>query len=506
MAAQEDQALQGLFDSNKPPSSQQCSIAQAAIESFDQALTAVNEDIADRESQLAATVKQPLGDLEHQLVELQARKKVIEEKKQKYMDVISARRRIPTEIVGAFIEEAYSPSPLSFKGEPPFLPFMLVSRAWYNIVCGITRIWAAWYLDLRSTSEEADIRRVVEKAARWYSRAGSVPITLSLSLSSSNPNNQIFIDYLHSIANNFEALDIEIVMMTSSNVGLLRQVFQDPDSKHITFPIMKKLHLSIRFRRDARREVQLSDIFSHPCEQFQALEDFAIRSNGTIAKFDMPWDSLTTLRLGPFSVMRKFQGMTYCSILGSCQNLRSLHVGIEPQDGTDARVFIRELPSNGVKVTLPHLTQLSVEYGFFCEIACATLFESLVLPSLQSLTWKYVGNSTGMYWDFSDVLPEMIARSNTSNTIKSISIDLKEALSDSLETLVGVFREAPGLEVLELSGDEIDIGLMEILPGALKELTLQLAVDTVRVAFARYLDDNACQRVRVRIVEGKGRQ
>ncbi|KAJ2924664.1 hypothetical protein H1R20_g12420, partial [Candolleomyces eurysporus] len=506
MDAQEDQALQGLFDSNIPPSSQQYSIAQAAIESFNQALTAVNEHIADRESQLAATVKQPLGDLEHQLVELQARKKVIEEKKQKYMDVISTRRGIPDEIVEAFIEEAYSPSPLSLNGAPPFLPFMLVSRAWYNIVCGITRFWAALYLDLRSTSEEADIRRVVEKATRWYSHAGSTPLSLSLSLSSSNPNNHIFIDYLHSIANNFGTLDFKIVLATSSDVALLRQVFQDPDSKGITFPIMKKLHLAIRSKRNTRREIQLSDIFTHPYEQFQALEDFAMHSNGTFAKFDVPWDALTTLRLGPFSVVRKYQGMTYCSILESCRNLRSLHVGIEPQGGTDARVFIRKLPPDGTKVTLPHLTQLSVEHGFLCDLACATLFESLVLPSLQSLSWKYVGEEDDMLWDFSNTFPEMIARSNTSNTIKSISIGWQDALSDNMETLVGLFRQAPGLEVLELSGNKIDTGLMEILPGALKELTLQLKLDTARVAFARYLEDNAPQRVHVHVVESQGRQ
>ncbi|KAJ2924659.1 hypothetical protein H1R20_g12425, partial [Candolleomyces eurysporus] len=501
MSAEEDHRLEDLLDSNIPPSSLQYSMAQATIESFDQMLIPLNENIAD---------------LQRQLLELQARKEVVEARKQKYMDIISARRRIPDEIVGAFIEEAYTPSLAEspslpfmlffkeahrppFKGESPLLPFMLVSRAWYRSVCGTARLWTTLYLDLRSTWEEADIRRVVQKATTWYSRAGSVPLHLSLSLSSSNPNNHIFIDYLHSIANKLGNLDFKIEMDTSSDVAFLRQVFRDPDSKGIAWPKMKKLRLSIR----SGREVQLADVITHPCKQFQALEDFSIRAHGAIAKFDIPWDALTTLRLGPFSVIWG-QGMTYCSILSSCQNLRSLHVGIHRYGSDDTRLYIN---ASHVHVTLPHLTDLSVEHGFLCQHACTSLLDSLTLPSLQSFSCKYTApDSTIGYSDVPPALTKLIMRSHNSSTIKSISLGLGNALSPGFEDLSELFREVPGLGVLELSGGKIDVDLMEMLPGALNELTLRLAVETARVEFTKYLDDNAPQKARVRIFGGKGRQ
>ncbi|RXW11949.1 hypothetical protein EST38_g13906 [Candolleomyces aberdarensis] len=501
MSAGEDHRLEDLLDSNIPPSSLQSSMAQAAIESFDQVLTPLNENIAD---------------LQRQLVELQTRKEAVEARRQKYLDIVSARRRIPNEIVGAFVEEAYIPSlgespslPFMlffkeahrppFKGESPLLPFMLVSRAWYRAVCGTARLWTTLYLDLRSTGEEADVRRVVEKATTWYSRAGSVPLTLSLSLSSLNPNNHIFIDYLHSIANKLGNLDFKIEMDTSSDVDFLQQVFRDPDSKGIAWPNMKKLHLSIR----SGREVQLADVITHPYKQFQALEDFSIRAHGAIAKFDMPWETLTTLRLGPFSVIWG-QGMTYCSILSSCQNLRSLHVGIHRYGSDDARLYIN---ASHVRVTLPHLTNLSVEHGFLCQHACTSLLESLVLPSLQSFSCKYTApDSTIGYSEVPLALTKLIMRSHNPNTIKSISLGLGNALSPGLEDLGGLFSEVPGLEVLELSGGKIDVELMEVLPGALNELTLRLAVEAARVEFTKYLDDNAPLRARVRIVGSKSRQ
>lgn len=70
------------------------------------------------------------------------------------------------------------------------------------------------------------MRRVVEKASRWYSRARSLPLTLSVSISSNNPYNHIFIGYLHSMASRIEAFDLKAKLAVSSNDTLLYEVFQ----------------------------------------------------------------------------------------------------------------------------------------------------------------------------------------------------------------------------------------------------------------------------------------
>lgn len=501
MIANKDPALEGLFDSNVSPSSQQHSVAQAAIESFDQVLSAVDKHIADLESQLGAA-NQPLVETERQLKEFQAEKKAIEEKKRKYLDVVSARRRIPTEIVGGFVEWACPDPTTSFDGNPPFLPFLLVSRGWYRAVYSTCSLWTGLHLDLRLASEER-IQCIVDKATRWYSRAGSLPLTLSLSLSSSNPNNHIFIDYLHSIANGLGTLEMRVEMATSPDNALLRRLFRDPDSKHIPWPQTKKLHLNIRSKGDIEREIQLQDVFTHPRKQFPVLEVFTIRCNKIISKFDMPWDALTTLRLGPFGVARG-RGMTYCSILGSCPSLRSLHIGIEARAGFDTRHFIRNPRQPAVDITLPHLTELSVEHGFICENACEMLLGRLILPSLRSFSFRYTGPpSTGVFSLVPVALTELVIRSGNSSTIQSISLGLDEGLNGSIafEELDRLLQEVPVLETLELAGDEIDIGLMDILPKGLNALTLQLAVDTAKMEFQRYITENPSQRVRVRIRE-----
>ncbi|KAJ2923837.1 hypothetical protein H1R20_g13260, partial [Candolleomyces eurysporus] len=496
MAMRASQALSDLFDSNLPPSPQQYSIAQTAITSFNQELAVISERMSD---------------LERRLTSLRAEKVAIEAKRQQYLDVISARRRIPTEILGAFIETACFDSPKPHVGAPPFLPFMLVSRAWFQAACGIFDLWSELDINLKSDYREEDFQHIVERASRWYSRAGSHPLKLSLSLSSPNPNNHIFFRYLHSIVSSLGYLVVKIEMETPSDLEILKHIFHNPDSSHaVLWPQMRTLHLHLQCKQELGQDLQLRDAFSNASEQFPALRDFAIRSNGTTAKFSIPWDALTKLRLGPFV---NLTGMTYCSVLRECRHLRSLHIDIEFWFGVTSIGRLEDL-SQG-PVTLPHLTQLSIVYGCGHDAVCTNLVNNLVLPSLVSLHLE-----TNLLEDrvnsILSAFGRLVRRSHNSNTLKSISLSLGMALSCCMSGLSDLCSEVPALEVLQLSGQSIGGGLMDAIPPRLKKLTVELTcreLDRVRIAFGLYLKrryssldasaEDAPIRVRLRVVEGE---
>ncbi|RXW15094.1 hypothetical protein EST38_g10760 [Candolleomyces aberdarensis] len=496
MATRENQALADLFDCNLPPSPQQYCIAQTAITSFNQELAAISEQMSD---------------LERRLTSLRAEKVAIEARRQQYLDVVSARRRIPTEILSAFIETACLDSPKSHVGAPPFLPFMLVSRVWFRAACGIFDLWSELDINLKSDCREEDVQHIVERASRWYSRAGSHPLKLSLSLSSPNPHNHIFFRYLHSIFRSLGSLAMKIEMDTPSDLEILKQILHNPDSSQaVLCPQMRALHIHLQCKEGLSQDLRLQDAFSNASEQFPALHDFAICSNGTTAKFSIPWDALTKLRLGPFA---NLAGMTYYSVLQECRHLRSLHIDIDFWFGVNSIETLEDLTQG--PVTLPHLTQLSVVYGCSHDAICTNLVNNLVLPSLVSLHLETNHLEDRVNYVLS-AFGRLVRRSHNSNTLKSMSLSLGIALSYCMSGLSDLCCEVPALEVLELSGQSIGGGLVDAIPPRLKKLTVELTcreLDRVRPALGLYLKrryssldtsaEDAPLRVRLRVVEGE---
>ncbi|KAJ2917983.1 hypothetical protein MD484_g2440, partial [Candolleomyces efflorescens] len=482
MVANDDSALEGLFDSNIPPSPQQHSVAQVAIETCDKVLSTLAKRLADLESELGA-VKQPSVEAERQLEVVEAEKKAIEEKKAKYLKVVSASRRMPSELVVDFVQLACPDTTMWFDKEPSFLPFMFVSRGWYLALYNAHSLWTTLGLDLR-VSDAKRTQFIIDRAKRWYSRAGALPLTLFLRLFSSNPNNHLAISYLHSISNNITDLEMRVFLASSADSTVLRQVFNSLNAEVMPWRKTKKLRIDIRSKGALRTEIPLENIFTYPHERFPVLEDLAFKCNGIISKIDMPWNALTTLQLGPFGVERG--GMNYCSILRSCASLRSLHVGIEIRAGFGTMHFIKNPRLPTANITLPHLEELSLEHGIACEIESKNLLDALVLPSLRSFSFKYTGpflSSSASLVLAS--LTDLIGRSGDSSTIKFISVDMDDSLSGPLtiEELDSLFQEVPGLETLELFGNEVEIDLMDILPEGLNKLTLQLAMETAKAKF-----------------------
>ncbi|KAJ2925930.1 hypothetical protein H1R20_g11169, partial [Candolleomyces eurysporus] len=488
-----------LFNSNRPPSPQEWASTQSLLELCDQELTPVEGQIAD---------------LQKQLDKLISRRSTLQTNRRKYLDILSARRRLPPRNYRYLHTAGRDPPP--YDGDLPqqprlgsALPFMLVSKEWYETVCGFGYFWTQLKLDVAAASEE-EILHLLEMASKRVQRASELTLSLTVILSTSNEWNDKVFEFAHSISSHVGAFDISIednrdpihrLELSSSpgpnpntGSGLLALLLRHPLSparKTLDWPKLHTVCINMQTTHPPsylglRR---LEDVFSAP-------EKFPVMSGLTIAApqyylwaLNMPWSSLSTLSLGPFY---SYKYRHYFSVLKQCaERLRVLNLFLcgTPEKG---ETLLTEEPI----IHLVHLTHFRLECAEGNDYFSGVLLSYLRLPSLQSLTW------TGSYSrsETRDIV-KLIQESGCQESLRYLELNnvcLFLAATMMRGGLRSVFMETPRLSRLKISGYELSPRLWSIIPETVQDLTVQMwfpVIGDLRPSFTEFLRSRSLSAV-----------
>ncbi|RXW13295.1 hypothetical protein EST38_g12558 [Candolleomyces aberdarensis] len=467
MSTTKDKCLESIFASNRPPSPQESSVAGESLQLCDQKLEVVDTRIAD---------------LEHELEELKAQRATIKKERHRYVDILSARRLIPPEIIGRFMELAcVDTKPESSQSSGTYqqvLSFMLVSREWYRTACGVAHFWTELDMDLTEYSAE-ETEQIIIKANNRFARAAELPLSLHLAFSAAVPTNTLITGFIHSLTPRLGVFSFRIQVDSISELQILTSVLHHPaSSSTLVWPRLHTLRIDIHSEHEITADYELSN----PLTNFPLLSKAAISSPHIIfALRQMPWSNLSSLDLGP---LRQLETRQYLSILEECINLRSLRLCMKRQIGTDQL-------NNSVPVTaLPHLTHLHVENTDTQESRMGRLLSRLKLPSLRSCILTTL-NDGGYYTSIIAKLAELFQRSECSESMEYLELNLARGLAHRPDTLGHLFRQVPRLTALKLSGYKMDIDALRGVPLSIRNLSVKLSyyrIDDARTAFVEYLN------------------
>ncbi|RXW12205.1 hypothetical protein EST38_g13648 [Candolleomyces aberdarensis] len=456
--------LESLATSNRPPSSQESSVAEECLQPWDQKLR-------DVDSQIAA--------LEHELEDLKAQRSIIEKERNRYTDMLSARRLLPPEIIGRFMELACvdDTESQSSGAYGQVLSFMLVSREWYRTACGVAHFWNKLSMDLTNSSAE-DTQEIILKASNQSERAAELPLSLNIAFSAVLSTNSRVVDFIHSLVPRLEVLALRIQVDSISDLQILDTLFHNPPSSSANALVWPTLHtLQISIQSEPEHLITAESELSFPLASFPLLTTAAISSpNVSFTSYQILWVNLLKLDLGPLPELEPQQ---YISMLGKCTNLRSLHLHTQ-----------HEIDGNQLPVTtLPHLTHLHVKSSDPHDMG--RILSSLKLPSLQSCI--YTVSHPGYYYYLSIVcrLTELFQRSGCSESMEYLELDLSHGTFSSSRTLSDLLLQVPHLTVLKLSGYKMEEDALKDIPRSVRELSICLSyyrIDDARKAFVNYLN------------------
>jgi hypothetical protein len=211
--------MDDLFSSNRQPSPHECASTQSLVQLCDEELTSVENQLAN---------------LQKQVEELTSQRSTIQANRRKYLYILSARRRLPPDIIDNFIQLAVTrlddPGDLSQPQRAWFgsvLPFMLVSKEWYETACSFAHVWTELKLDVTEASGGTTLH-LLEMASKRVQRASELPLSLTIALSTSNPHNDKVIQFTNTIASCTGAFDIFIEVNSDPDAGLLAGLFHNP--------------------------------------------------------------------------------------------------------------------------------------------------------------------------------------------------------------------------------------------------------------------------------------
>ncbi|KAJ2924150.1 hypothetical protein H1R20_g12938, partial [Candolleomyces eurysporus] len=454
--------LEFLSASNRPPSPQESSVAGEFLQLCDQKLKVVDTRIVA---------------LERELEELKAQRSIIEGERHRYADILSARRLLPPEIIGRFMELAClddTESSHSLGAYQQVSSFILVSREWYQTACGLAHFWSELSMDLTNSSVQATQEMIV-KAGNRSARAAELPITLTIAFPAATSSIAQIVDFIHSLMSRLGVLDLCVLVDTRSDLQLLDSLFRPPPStNNLVWPMLHTLRIMI----ESEGKITAGSELSFPSVNFPLLRKAAMSSpNVKFASYQMPWFNLMRLNLGPLS---ELEPQKYVSILGACTNLRSLRLCTQRQTN---------IPGiNTLVITLPHLTHLHVESSDSYDLG--RFLPSLNLPSLQSCIYT-VANPGSYSTSIVRRLTDLIQRSGCSESMEYLELDLSRGTFYNSGTLKDLFLEVPRLNVLKLSGYKMDFDALQGVPLTVRELSIKLIyyrIDHARNAFVDHLN------------------
>ncbi|RXW20638.1 hypothetical protein EST38_g5207 [Candolleomyces aberdarensis] len=493
-----------LFNSNRAPSPQEWASTQSLLELCDQELTPVDSQIAD---------------LQKQLDKLISRRSVLQTNRRKYLDTLSARRRLPPEIIASFIQLAVAPPYdddlpqqrwQAKRGSESTLPFMLVSREWYGTVCGFAHFWTELKLDVASASG-GEIQHLIEMASKRVERASELALSLTISLSTSNEWNDKVVEFAHSISSRVGAFGISVEANPDPDsntypnpnpnpnmaAGLLARLLLNPLSptqRTLEWPKLHTVDINMRSRSPANINLRrLGYVFSAP-EKFPAMRGLAIAApQCDFSVLSMPWSGLSTLSLGPFHT---YKFGDYTSILKQCTGeLRVLNLCMCGTPERSEQILLTLAPI----IHLVHVTHLQLEYTPMNEWFSFALLWYLYLPSLQSLTCTAVDGSRRSKTEISQ-LAEILQKSGCQESLRYLELNNFDLSleADTTVDLRSVFVETPRLSRLKITGHKLHPGLWSIIPESVQDLTVQLwlpAIGDLRPSFDEFVRSRSLSAV-----------
>ncbi|KAJ2915840.1 hypothetical protein MD484_g4564, partial [Candolleomyces efflorescens] len=459
--------MDDLFSSNRQPSPYECASARNLLQLCDTELTLVEHQLAT---------------LQKQVEELTSRRSAIQTNKTKYMDILSARRRLPPEIIVYFMQLAVACPDEDHLSQPrrarfgSVLPFMLVSKEWYETVCSFAHFWTE--LNLNVTGASGTTLHILEMASKRVQRASELPLSLTITLSSSNPHNDKIAQFAHSVAVRTGTFNIFVEVQSEPDEGLLAGLLHHPLSSCVL--VWRELH-TLRIGTESRgtfyMNSQLGEAFTD-AERFPALRNVEIIGPQNISVVTMPWKNLSTLHLGS---LHTFQFGDLFSVLGQSSNLESLNLSIR------GGVTGSYPPEANSLLTLPRLTHLNVKYAQCNEIFVVVLLAWLQLPSIQFLACTATdGPSTSIIRS----LTQLFQRSGCQESIRHLELDLGMGLGQAAADLRTMFRETPRLSSLKISGQRLHAGCLSSIPDSVRDLIVELSfpvVDDARTSFIEFL-------------------
>ncbi|RXW20271.1 hypothetical protein EST38_g5575 [Candolleomyces aberdarensis] len=458
--------LQSLYASNRPPSPQEASAAAELLQVCDRKLQVVDTRITA---------------LERELEELKAQRSIIEGERHRYVDILSARRLLPPEIIGRFMESACmndndddSESSQSLGTHHQGLPYMLVSREWYRTACGVAHFWTELDMDLTNSSAE-EIQEIFLKATNRSARAAEIPLSLKIAFSAAAPSSTQIVDFIHSLISRLGHITLRLYVDSISDLQILNSLFHNPPSSStLLWPTLHTLQIFIQSVDRIAAESELSI----PSANFPLLRTAAISLLGVVfPSYQMPCSDLIRLDLGPLS---ELTSPKYVHILGTCTNLRSLRLRMQCL----YRVFD---DTDNIAIILPHLTHLHIESPAKEEPGRSLL--PLQLPSLQSCI--YTTSTSGCYYcPIIAQLTRLFARSGCSESMEYLELDLGFEAFYRVGDLDDLLLEVPCLTALKLSGFRMEMHALRNVPLSVRELSINLSrhiLDESRGAFVKYL-------------------
>ncbi|KAJ2924155.1 hypothetical protein H1R20_g12934, partial [Candolleomyces eurysporus] len=458
--------LQSLYASNRPPSPQEASVAAESLQFCDQKLKVVDTRITA---------------LDRELEELKAQRSIIEGERHRYADILSAHRLLPPEIIGRFMESACmddsddeSESSQNWGTHQQILPYMLVSREWYQTACGVAHFWTELVMDLANSSSE-DIREIILKAMDRSARTTGLPISLKIAFSAAGPASTQIVDFIHFLISRLGLFSLRLYVDSISDLQLLNSLFcHPPSSSALLWPTLHTLRISIKSADIIDAE---SELFIPPTN-FPLLRTVAVSSPYIIfPSYQMPCSNLMRLDLGP---LYEFGPQQCVNILGAFTNLRSLRLHMP---------YLYALSDDpNIPVTiLPHLTHLHIESAR--QSVPGRFFPLVKLPSLQSCI--YTISSSGKYSSLIiGQLTKLFVRSGCSESMEYLELDLGYESFYRVRALDDLLLEVPRLTTLKLSGFRMEMHALQNVPLSVRELSINLSLhilDENRGAFVKYL-------------------
>jgi len=292
-----------------------------------------------------------------------------------YLVAVAPHKRLPTELwqrIFQYVCLGYDQAAPRV-ANPPILLCRICS-SWKYIAENMPELWKSLHFYME---KEYNPSQKLQAARTFFSRAGNLPLSLTLSDTNSNSAIDFVQEVIVPFSRSFRYL--HLVLSSSQIKDLLSLPLGSLDS-------LEELHVVLLI---GVTPVSILPAWKPPFTVFSPsskLRRLRIQLTPIVVPhiFRLPWHCLETFRCDS-----SIQADDCHELLLSCQALRKLHV----------RVFgIKYSATPRVEIPLPNLTHFSVH---LCDEESYDLFFlPLILPTLQSLMiYNYIGLrwSSGMY-------------------------------------------------------------------------------------------------------------
>ena len=460
------EALECLLNSNLPPTLEEQDTAQRELHLFDVQLQEVNAQITALEAQLAA---------------LKNERSAILSNRAPYADILSARRRLPQEVISKIMElvcdlefpENDSPTHYPSTNDSPINDLMLVSKSWYNAACSTATFWNRTHLSFPLSMDEQGLEDDLAKAAIRVRRASQLPLSFSLVVGVNGSVQQKIANFIKPLAQRLSHFSITIPFDSKDahDLQILDELFlmREPTSgEYVNWDALQSLKLDILSKSPSEC---LDAIFCTTANRFPQLQHLSL--NSAVQKLTSPSPTFENLTSLAISGMSSYDILGCLSILRQCSKLQ--HCRLRPT-GRVRQHQVEEDDSTISNVLLPYLTNLEISSQKVYEVITCTILKHLETPSLCSFV--YTTFEAFDMWTSSiyGSLEDLIRRSQCQERFRVLELRTRHGFNHThlVDKLDGLFASTPNLEVFKLVGRKMDPGITFRIPKSVKQLEITM--------------------------------